>query len=450
MTITPKLFAGFDPTTNQIATVGPHLLVLAATGTGKSRRALVPQICLWDGPVLAVSAKSDLAEMSGAIRAHRRGPMYVMDLTGQADWSEIPPHATPVISDPCALLVPDADGNTDDSAFKLATLLTEVGTLGMGGSSGGGGGDSAFWMTLALRSLAALLQAGGWYRDPVTEHWVWGGGIEWVVEASSNMGPDVGPEEDVHLQTPDWTTAGLRCATIDSFHGPELASVKAVDPRQRDSVGINMRVALSSWHLRSVRHGRQGAEPFTPEMLEDPSATLYLISPSSGSAAGAATSVIESVVEHWKLHSIVKGLPKLSMVIDECPQICPIPRLGEHIGVMRGYGVHFTVAAQHSHQFHRRWGRDGTQELRNVFPAIMVGLGAIERDILEQAHWTMPQTERASGSMDSSGRGTISTDRVAATTPGELLPRHMGEARLIEHGMPSRMVRLMDYTELLQ
>lgn len=459
-------YCGFETNQHGNATgraeSGPHLLVLAGSGAGKSRRVLVPQIVTWDGPVCAVSSKSDLAEMSAKLRGRRGGPLYVMDLTGQADWDSIPDRAIPVINDPCSLLIPDTSGSTDDSALALATLLLQVGSLGMS-ATGGGGGDSGFWATLALRTLAALLQAGGWYPDPETGEPIWGGGIGWVLEAAINYG-EIGEEkpesddddedepvfdEPADLETPSWDTAALRGALIGSAHAMELGASKALDARQRDSIGINLRVALSPWQLRTVRGtGGEGAVAFTPELLEDPGATFYLISPSSGSAAGAATAVIESLVSHWTLNAIQKGLPKIAMVIDECPQICPIPRLSEHIGLMRSYGCHFTVAAQHSSQFEPRWGAAGMKILLNVFPAVLIGIGAIEKDLLEQAAWTEPPTERQVASRDAGGRASYSADRVESLHPAELLPRYQGEGRLLLRGRQGRRVKLVDYSEM--
>ncbi|MDQ0648616.1 hypothetical protein QFZ53_002812 [Microbacterium natoriense] len=447
-------FAGFavdEKTGNPIglAPCGPHLLVLAGSGAGKSRRVLVPQILTWDGPVCAVSAKSDLAEMSAGHRAHRGGQQYVMDLTGQADWSQLPEGMIRVVNDPCALLVPDADGSTDDSAMDLATLLTQVGTLGTGGGQGSGG-DSAFWMTLALGTLACLIQAGGWYPDPMTDEPIWGGGISWVLRAALDPGTDDDADSDeLDLDTPSWDVAALRGDLLDSSHVAEIESTKLLDPKQRDSVGINLRVALSSWKKRSVR-GDGSEQPFTPTLLEDPAATLYLVSPSSGTAAGAAASVIEAIVSHWTLNAIRQGLPKIAMVIDEAPQICPLPRLREHIGLMRSYGCHFTVAAQHSTQFKARFGEAESEALLQVFlgTGVLIGVGAIEKDILEQAAWTEPPTERQVSSWDAAGRESRSADRVELHG-AELLPRHQGEGRLLVRGRKGSLVRLVDYTEMI-
>lgn len=456
-------YVGFDVDQTgkavRTASCGPHALVLAGSGAGKSRRVLVPEIALHDGPVFAVSAKSDLAEMSSSLRRRRfpRGPIYVLDLTGQADWSSLPDDAIALTSDPTTGLIEDAYGSTDDSALELATLLTQVGTLGAGGGSGGG--DAAFWSTLAIPTLAGLLTAGhGYYEtapDGETVAWVDGGGIEWVRRAMLNAAPPAVPEDGsepapVDLKEASWTVAAARCAKVGSAFAAEILSAQALDPKQRDSIGINCRVALSPWAMRAASQPPVGrpSRPFSPELLRDPTATLYLISPSSGAAAGAAAAAIESVVAHWLRHAIPDKLPAISLVIDECPQICPLPRLREHIGLMRSYGVHFLVAAQHSTQFIARLGEAEANALLQVFAGvgILVGVGAIEKTLLDQVAWSMPATERMQ--VTRAVNGTESTTATLhETRAAELLPRHPGEARLIV-GAHTQKVKIVDYSEM--
>lgn len=421
------------------------MLWLAGTKSGKTRKGLVPQICIWDGPVFAVSAKGDLAELSASLRAKRGGPLYVMDLTGQVNWSKLPDHVIPVANDPCALLVPDAYGSTDDSALELAELLIEVAQI----ASGKSGGDGAFWAKLATGTLACLLQAGAGYPDPVTDEWVDGGGIEWVRKAALDSGSsdDADDSEEIDLDTPNWDVASNRADLIGSDHTAEIESTKMLDPKQRDSVGINLRVGLGSWSKRSVR-GKAGQRAFTPEMLEDSRATFYLVSPSKGSAASAAASVVESLVAHWTQYAMTKGLPKIAMVIDECPQICPLPRLSEHIGLMRSYGMHFLIAAQYSAQFEEKFDKAKKEVLLGVFPSILVGVGAVEEDLIKRAAWAEKPTERQSVSYNASGSESYSSDRVEMHG-SELLPQHEGEGRLLYRGRAGAMVKLVDYTEMV-
>ena len=435
--------------TTGLASTGPHLLVLGGSGAGKSRRVLVPSILTWEGPICAVSAKGDLAEMSATYRQAKGGSMYVLDLTGEVDWDELPDDVIRLVNDPCALLLPDADGSTDDSALDLANLLLQVGSLGMS-ATGSSGGDSGFWMTLAVRSLAALLQAGGWYPDPETGDQTWGGGISWVLDAAIHYdGLEADNSEDLDTDSPNWDVAQLRASLAGSAHAEDLAASKQLDPKQRDSIGINLRVALSSWQKKAVRGGK-GAVPFQPSMLEEPNATLYLVSPASGSAAGAATSVIESLISHWKLN-VKRHLPKLALILDELPQCVPLPRLAEHVGLMRSYGVHITAAAQASSQFEPRWGQAGLKILRDIFPAILILIGAPEKEILEQAAWMNPPTEMQVESRDSRGaQANLSASRAETYHASELLPSNRDEGRLLVRGSAGTKVRLADYTDMIK
>lgn len=427
----------------RFARSGPHALVLAGSGIGKTVTLLCPGILLWDGPVLAVSAKSDVAEMTAAHRI-QDGPVYMMDLTGQADWDALPEGVIPVANDPTALLVPDETGSTDDSAMDIAELLTQLGTVGMGGGKGGGG-DSAFWATLSLGVLACLLQAGAGYPDPATGEWVDGGGIEWVRRAALHPTADTEADPDVlDLDTPCWDVAANRADLLGSVHAEEIEATQALDEKQRDSIGINLRVALKAWTKRAIR-GDGSAVAFTPALLEDPSATLYLVSPSKGTGPSAASSVIESQVTHWMLNSVRRKLPKLALVIDECPQISPLPLLGQWVGLLRGYGVHITVAAQYATQFTARFDETYTNELLGVFPTIVVGMGAMEKQLIEDLAWTIPPTERKVLGED---ERSAHYERIE-THGSELLPRTENEARVINRRIDSEMVKLISYKDML-
>ncbi|MFZ1913329.1 MAG: TraM recognition domain-containing protein [Propionicimonas sp.] len=424
----------------------PHLLVSGRTGSGKSRSVLAPAAIMWGRrPVVCVSSKGDLAELTAPKRASR-GPVYLMDLSGEVRDSElVGVDVQRVASDPCALIT------DDDSALELAALLLEVGSLG--GGDGKGGGDS-FWQSLAMRPLAAILQAAGWYIDPETGDDVWGGGIRWALAACEDSGADAGGDADdgtsatLDLTTPDWGAAIRRCATIDSHHGASLLAAKKLDPRQRDSIGINARVALGAWALRAVA-GRGDVAPFTPDLLEQPGATLYIVSPLTGAAAPAASAALTSLVNHWRKN--VGRIPTLLMVIDELPNTSPLPRLANWIGEARGLNLRIVAAVQASSQFEPRWGAAGLKILRDIFPAALILPGAPEKELLEQAAWSVPAEERATASLDAGGRSSHSRDRVSALDAAELLPRRKGEGRLLLGGTPGHLVELVDIaaTDLL-
>lgn len=413
----------------------PHLLVSGRTGSSKTRSVLAIQAARWSHrPVVAVSSKGDLAALT-ARRRSEGGECYLMDLAGEVSDAEVERLGlTRVASDPCALIT------DDDSAVELAGLLLEVGSLGAG--DGKGGGDS-FWMSLAEGPLAAILQAAGWYEDPKTGDPVWGGGIAWARAAAQNVGEEPDDDAPLDFNTPSWDTAILRCATIGSIHGDTLLSAKGLDARQRDSIGINLRVATKAWGLRTVA-GRGDRVPFAPAMLLDPASapTLYVTSPLTGAAAPAASATLTAIVNAWR-----KGAgkyPTLLMVIDECPSTAPLPRLGAWIADLRSYGVRVVAACQASSQFAPRWGDAGLRILRDTFPGILILPGAPEREILEQAAWSTLPEERTGASVGEGGAVSHSRDRVAGVEGSELLPREKGQALLIVGGMPERMVSLVD------
>lgn len=426
----------------EVALTAPHLLVSGRTGSGKSRSVLGPNVVMWGSrPVVAMSSKADLAEMTIRKRA-QRGPVYLLDLSGEVRESEL--QGVPVTNvrcDPCALI------ETDDDALAMASLLIEVGGLASGNGGGGGSSDS-FWSTLAMRPLAALLRAGGHYIDDDGNQ-KWGGGIRWVLDACEDPGQTEPDDADaVDLDAANWLTAILRNATIGGIHGPSLTAARALDPRQRDSIGINCRVALSAWAMQAVA-GDETQAAFSPDMLEEPGATLYVVSPMTGAAAPAASAVLTQIVNHWRKR--VGDLPEILFVLDELPNGAPLPRLATWVGEARGLGVRIVAAVQATSQFEPRWGAAGLKILREIFPAILVLPGAPEKEILETTAWAAGQAERLTASTDAAGKASYNRDMVDLIKPAELLPQARGQGRLILGGRPGVLVDLPDiaHTDLL-
>lgn len=451
-----------------LARTEPHLLVTGATGKGKTRSVLGPNIIRWGArPVVAMSAKGDMAELTIRKRA-TRGPVYLMDLSGEVRESELQGvPVTRVRCDPCASIT------SDDEALDLADLLMETGALGSG-DTGGGGGDAAFWKTLARRRLACFLLAGGWYPDPGQNgKLVWGGGVAWALNACETIGPDAAPptggtgitregldpdevpEEDagvpedqpVDLQTPNWSTAYLRCLLLDSWHAPSLLAAREMDPKQRDSIGINCQVAMSAWSLRSVANDHPA---FDPAMLAaDPGATLYLVSPAEGGAAPAASLTLVQIVNYWR-HRVGQLRPVL-FVLDEVTNGSPIPAkrfLNQWVGTGRSLNIRLCCAAQNTDQFGLLWGNDhALRVLRNTFPAILVMLGANEQELLERAAKSALPEERVTASVDASGKASHSRERVQSIEMADLIPRRRSEGRLLLSGMQGVKVRLPDISK---
>lgn len=417
----------------QLALGGPHTLLVGGTGQGKGRRDLMANILMWGKhPVLCMSTSGDLVE--GTIRKRAaRGPAYLLDLCGEVLDSELQGiDVQRVVSDPCALV------HTDDEAKKMADMLLTVSDSANAGSSSS---DEGPWKKMASRPLAALLLAGGELPNAETGEVINGGGINWVLAALDNLEDTSGD-----LITPSWNNAVARAhGLLNSRHAAALRSVKNMDARQRDSVAISIRTALDPWALASVA-GDEDSVPFRPAMLEDPAATLYLVAPMDGSAAGAAASVIEQSIQHWR-QGVSRKMPTLGLFLDEVANCARLPKLPVHIAVLRKYRIRMVAAVQTVIQLERVWGEVGMKEMLRTFPSILIMPNTPDREVFELASWYAGEVERGTSSTDEYGNTTRSKDRIPLITDSELIPRHRGTGRLLIGGSQGVEVELPDISQ---
>ncbi|GAB3616581.1 hypothetical protein GCM10027416_11380 [Okibacterium endophyticum] len=419
-----------------LALGGPHTLCVARTGSGKSRAVAAQNILLAGArPVIAMSAKGDLAELTIEKRAEQ-GPVYLMDLSGRVRESELQGvDVTRVVSDPCALV------SDDDSALLVSSLLHQMGTLGAGGS-GEISGDSARWTALATPPLAGFLRAGGWLTDPDTGERTWGGGIRWVLAALDvfEREKDEDPEK---ADAPCWDNAANRIDTCtDSRFAQALQAVQAMAPEQRDSIAINVRNALFPFQLSTVA-GDGTEPPFTPELLEERGTTLYLVTPGRGISPGAAAAVLEQTITHWMDHP-EKGLRTLTLVLDEMATGARLPTLSEVVNLGRGAGIRIIGFVQSLSQL-KLWGEVPGEILKDAWPSILLFPSAAgSKEVLEAAAWTAGEDQRTAASTDSLGRASRSSEKADRFTGADLLAPRRGQARLVTDGTPGVLVRLPD------
>ena len=219
-----------------------------------------------------------------------------------------------------------------------------------------------------------------------------------------------------------------------------------MDTRQRDSIALTMRKAVMPWMrlaLRGIAH-----RPFDDAFLEDPTATLYVLSPAEGAIAGAAVTLLEHLVKLWRAKTARNEMcHRLLVVIDEAANVAPMPALRRHVSEGRGLGVNFVVAVQASSQLDTVYGSVYAAELRDTFPAALIMFGAAEMEMLRRAEeWTSQTTRRSESFDQASGAKSLSSHLGSTLDYRRLLPENRDHARLLLRGTAGVRTEIPDWS----
>lgn len=421
-------YCGFsrDSSSNRLSVAegACHLLVSAPTETGKTRSVLAPAAVLWGGPAVCVSSKDDLMWL---VCQRRWGPKQVIDL--RPDYSPVYPQDAQVRSfDPTAMI------GTPDQAVTAANTMMQMSAVGLG-SGIDQVSDAGIWEANTEAVLAAML-----YAASPCGH---GKGIEWVLLAVDNM-----EDDDKSPDAPGWHSAAREVAGQPLFRNALLRTL-AMDPRQRDSIALTMRKAVTPW----MRLGLRGitAPCFEESFLSDPDATLFILVPAEGSIAGAAVTLLDDLVRSWRGKTARKEmLHRLLMVIDEATNVAPMPALRRYVSEGRGLGVNLLLSVQASCQFDTVYGSAYAHELRATFPAALIMYGADEMEMLQRGEqWSRETTRRQESFDQATGGKTLASTLGPSLDYRRLLPQNRGQARLLRRGTAGITTELPDWQEFL-
>ena len=424
----------------------PHLAISAPTRTGKTRRLLAPAAVMHPGPLVAVSSKEDLAEL--VLMRRTTGTTGVIDLRPEKTlvWPE---GVRSMVSDPTMSIT------SADEALTVAETMLATSGVGFGGASSGqtvaAGG---LWESTASRPLACLLYAASPQGNRQ--------GMPWVLEAVENLGiddKDDGGQPPLEA-TPSWVTAAALCPH------PQLADpmqrVLTLDGRMRDSVAITVSKAVTPWvrlglsttaHLDGLSAIDQlSIEAFDVSMLDEPDASLFVIAPNTGTVAGAAVALIDSIIRHFRKRTAQHQLEhRLLLELDEVCNSCPLPALLNYVGESAGLGVNIMATVQASSHFDVVYGPKYADALRDVFPGTVVMYGAHERHLLEQAsHWQGLGPRRTESYEPNGGSRSQSSQLGSIIDWQELLPQSLEEAQVLLRGTAGRRVQIPDWSDFLK
>lgn len=407
-----------------------HILVSAPTETGKTRRILAPAAVLWGGPAVVVSSKDDLMQL---VMERRYGPKALVDLR---------PIASPVYPDGVAAFSydPTVTIATPYEALTVAETIMQMSTVGLG-SGADQVSDAGIWESQAAGPLAAFLYAASPMGNSK--------GMGWVLMAVDNI-----DAED--FTSPGWQQAAALCRKFPVL-AQGMVRILGMDARQRDSVAITMRKAITPWLRTSLVDAAPprgstpslfAAQPFTPDFLDDPQATVFVLAPADGTVAGAAVTLLDSLVRRWREKTAMRQqMHRLLMIVDELPNTAPIPSLRRIVGEGRGLGINLMAAVQASSQLVTVYGPAYAEELRDIFPASLIMYGAREQELLTAAeHWSGLSNRRPQSFGQNDGNKGLSSDLGAALRWQELLPPNGEHARLLIRGTVGQGVEIPDWS----
>jgi len=220
--------------------------------------------------------------------------------------------------------------------------------------------------------------------------------------------------------------------------------------KQRDSVKMTVTKALTPWLRTSIRD--RGLPVFDPLSLDDAAITLYVLSPSDGTVAPLAVTLMEQLIRRQRVKVAQwEEFPRIGMMfLDELPNT-PLPKILQYFAEARGLGVSICAAAQSSSQLDVVYGALQGRAIRDVVPATLIMYGAHEEELMRSAAFWAGKSTRSQQSYDHNLDGkTTSRQFGNALEPEELSPRNIGQARLLVRGTPGQMVELIEWTDFVR
>jgi type IV secretory pathway TraG/TraD family ATPase VirD4 len=406
----------------------PHILGLAPPGTGKTRRWLAQSAVLWPGAAVVSSSKDDLMQL---VASRRWGPGMLLDLR-----PIVPPHYPnefrPCRYDPTVLV------ETLEDAQAGAETMLSMSSVGFAAAQVRAAADGALWENLAFAPLTCLLYTA----SPVGMN----GGMAWVLEAAENVLKPV--RWPIQQSTdPSWAQAAAWCG--NRLFEARVRGVLDMEPKQRDSVKMTVTKALTAWLRTSIRD--KHLPPLDPVFLDNPGATLYVLSPADGTVAPSAVTLMEQLIRRQRIKVAQwEEYGPLGLFLDELPNT-PLPKILQYFAEARGLGVAICAAAQASSQLDVVYGPVQGRAIRDVVSATLIMYGAHEEELMRSAAFWGGKTTRSDQSYLHNGDDKATGRRFGSVfEPDELSPRNMDQARLLVRGTPGRMVNLVDWSDFVK
>lgn len=392
-------------------------VVIAPSRAGKTTSLAAPLVVDADGPVVATSTKVDLLHLTVAARS-QRGQLWVWDADHVSDWP------TPARWDVVA-------GCEDvREAAGRARAMVAARPLGHARNTG-------FFAATAETVLRCLLHAAALSGGSMRE--VMGWSRDFSIDtpyAVLRDHPDAAPGWFDDLRKYCRAGAPETISSTDMSLGLVLGCL--ADPRVLNLVCPPTGQGIHLDELLTPGREAQG--------------TLYVLCEggAAGSTAPLATALISAVVRAGRRASQTRPGgrldPTCTFVLDEAPNVAPIPEMPMLLSDGGGRGLPAWVFAQSFGQLRTRWGRDEADTMWGSSPIKLVLGGASETDDLERLSKLLGERRvrrvSTSRSQGSAWSRQVSSERERVLPVEAIRQLRVGEALLLYRSLPPAVVDL--------
>lgn len=349
-------------------------LMIAPPRSGKTTRRVVGAVIDAPGACVTTSTKAEVLRLTHDARS-QKGQIHVFDPEAMAGWS--------------STTTWDMVKGCEDplEATERARAVVKAVPMGDGAS------NAAFFENAAVSVLGCYLHAAALEGRSMQDV------VKWAHNVRSN-------DPYAILENNPSAAPGWRDELESYTRGAAGPTIQSVQMTLANALGA----LRTPKQLKSVMPGYHS---FDVERFLDSTDTLYLVSSTSeGSAAPLTTALVATIERHARLRSQASATGRfetpLTLVLDEAPNIAPIPSLPALMTDSGGRGIIVWTITQSYAQLEARWGANGARTMLNGAAALVVLGGIKEVELLDQLSRLAGQ-RRVARRTDSRGHGGGST-----------------------------------------
>lgn len=317
-----------------------HALLVAPTGSGKSRMVVQPALLEHDGAAVVLSNKDDLYEATAYSRS-RRGPVGIF----------APKLGLDPASPATVRWTPLRGCESWERALDMGRWIYEANP-----HHGRGDGAEFYDKEATEILLPPLLHAAALAGRNMRQVYEWLGAGDGVLALDE-------PAEIVAEHTPEAAA--------------QLRSIQHLHDRQRGFTITAARQCVAAYQHPAVCES--DADKFDVEAFIRSKGTLYLVAPESNSEivapifGGLIGDILRACEERAQRCPDPRRLPLVKILADEAAHVAPLRKLATYLAVSRGWGCRWMVVYQSTAQLRQRYRDDADAILSNTLFKIYMG-----------------------------------------------------------------------------